>query len=250
MTKISWDAASKSFSSGISNAVLYVTGESGVAWNGVVSIQEKTSDLNTTGYYLEGRRFLLTQENEDFEFDLVVFTYPDEFDSCFGIDGVYDLQPVKSFNLSYITGTDDNREIHLIYNARLQFPEKEFKSLGDDVDPVNFSWSATTRGIPTYATSPSAHYIAYVSEMNPGVLEALLDLLHGTDTTDPSMPEVSEIIDLFADYALFLVTDNGDGTWTAVGPDNNIDVSNSTTFVINGPSVVPVDDGSYFLRDF
>lgn len=250
MTKLSWDSVNKSFNSGISNAVLYVTGESGAAWNGVVSIQEKTSDLNTTGHYLEGRRFNLTQDNEDFDFTIVAFTYPDEFDLCFGYDGMYDLQPFKSFNLSYISGTDENKEIHLIYNAKLQAKDNDWDTLGDSVDPTNFSWDATTRGIPTYATSPASHYVIYVSELNPGAYEALLDILHGTASSDPSMPSVLELIDLVAEFAVFVVVDNGDGTWTATGPDDAIDISDPNIFEIIGPSVVPIDRDSYFLRDF
>jgi hypothetical protein len=73
-------------------------------------------------------------------------------------------------------------------------------------------------------------------------MEAVLNVLYGTDTESPRLPTPAELLNLFIDNALLKITDNGDGTWTAEGPDSIISALNADEFKIDWPSVVVLDE--------
>lgn len=69
--------------------------------------------------------------------------------------------------------------------------------------------------------------------------------LYGTVSTDPYLPEPSEVIDIFLTYPVLIVTDNGDGTATITGPDEAVYMLDSITARIHWPSVRPVTMDKY-----
>lgn len=63
--------------------------------------------------------------------------------------------------------------------------------------------------------------------------------------TNPGLPALSELMSFVSEWVLIDVTDNGDGTWTATGPDPFVRLLDSTTFQIETPQAVYLDANTY-----
>jgi hypothetical protein len=74
--------------------------------------------------------------------------------------------------------------------------------------------------------------------------------LYGVEGVDPRLPSGVEVINLFDLLALFRIIDNGDGTWTAIGPDSWFETIDSTTVDITTPSIEFMDEESYQIRSW
>lgn len=59
------------------------------------------------------------------------------------------------------------------------------------------------------------------------------------------LPSLAELTDIVTNWRLFYITDNGDGTWTATGPDDLMSVDSSGYFEIQKISAIPVDEDTY-----
>lgn len=250
MTKISWDSASKRYNYGVDRGVLYVPGKNGVPWNGLISVEDKSKVDVNADYYLDGVRYNIDANNEEFEFEITAFTYPDEFDDCIGYSTSFDLQPKKTFGLAYRTSDGASGQIHLIYNATVTSDDISRKTLSRNNDALDFSWSASTKNVAVNTLAPTAHIIIDLASLYSGVQTVLFNQLYGTTSTNPTLPSISTLISLFAGYATLTVVDNGDGTWTATGPATNIVMVDATTFEIDSGALSWNDKTSYRLSDF
>jgi hypothetical protein len=68
----------------------------------------------------------------------------------------------------------------------------------------------------------------------------------GSTTSAPAkLPPMADIIALLNTWVLITITDNGDGTWTADGPDDLINMTGPTTFQIAGANAVMLDANTY-----
>jgi len=79
-------------------------------------------------------------------------------------------------------------------------------------------------------------------------LSDLEDVLYGSATTDPRIPLPAEILSIFEENSILQIIDNGDGTWTAIGPSSAIIMLDSITFQIDWPSAVFIDANSYSIH--
>src|SRR5215216_6404257 len=95
------------FETGVERGVLYPLDGPGVAWNGLISVDEKTS-RDVKSYYLDGIKFLDHAVPGAYSAKVEAFTYPEELDAILGtmewIPGVrvHD-QRMGMFHLSYRT---------------------------------------------------------------------------------------------------------------------------------------------------
>jgi len=263
MTTLVWDkTGTRFYQTGIDRGVFYPQGGSGVAWNGIVSVDEdSTTELKS--FYLDGVKYLDNLLPGDFSGKLKAITYPDEFDQVNGIaspaDGLlYYDQPFKSFNLSYRTrvgndldGTDYGYKIHLLYNIVANPDLYTFDTLKEQLQPIEFSWALT--GTPPVNPSakgyrPTVHISIDSNDTSPDILQAIEDILYGTDTTAPHFPSISEILGLFQSIGALIIVDNGDGTWQAIdASDNYITMLNSTTFQIDGADATYLNPTTYTI---
>jgi len=116
--------------------------------------------------------------------------------------------------------------------------------MSDSTDTSPFSWNISTVPIKMGDVS-SAHLIIDPRFAYPWVIQELEDLLYGSSGNNPYLPPPEEILDLFEDASILKITDHGDGTWTAEGPDEAIRMLDSTTFEITWPSAVYIDSTTY-----
>jgi hypothetical protein len=261
MTGLVWDNyGERYYEVGVDRGVLYVPGLDGVAWNGLIAVNESPSGGDAKPVYVDGVKYQNKSAPEEYEATIEAFTYPTEFLECEGIvaidnetKGLFAAQQKrKSFGFSYrsLVGNDDKGidfgyKIHIVYNALAAPSERENMSLTEEQEVGKFSWDITTKPIPVAGASRSSHIILDTRTTWPWVITAVEEILYGTEDTPPTLPTPEELIALFIDNALLKITDNGDGTWTAEGPDDVITMVNDTEFQISWPSANFVDVTSY-----
>lgn len=226
MTQLVWnDSGERFFEAGVDRGVLYQTDGFGVVWNGLTAVTEAPSGAEAIPYYLDGVKYLNIAGLEEFSGTIEAFTFPDEFSEYDGtvvIGGLNAHQQLrKSFGLSYrtklgndISGTDHAYKIHIVYNALATPSEKQYITLGQDLEPLNFSWSfTTTPEIPNSLTKvlPLAHISIDSTQTTPLQMRLIEDILYGVkgfskiygeyfyDFQDQiaRLPSLDEVFDIF-----------------------------------------------------
>lgn len=213
MTRIDWAGTGERFyEAGIDRGVLYVGTNPGVAWIGLVNVNQKQSGGESKPRYLDGIKIANRASPEEFEATIEAYTYPVEFERC---DGSAHLenglritqQRRKSFGMTYrsqvgndVSGLDAGYKIHILYNLTAEPSDRGYKTLADQNEPITFSWNVTSRPVPVSGFRPSAHYIIDSRDIPTDLLEAVENLLYGDSVTDPSLPTPGELIFLFDSY--------------------------------------------------
>ena len=237
--RISWDSQGY-YPEGISNGVLYVENFPGIPWNGLTSVTENADDTPTS-MYMDGQKYMNKVVPPPFSGSISAFTYPDEFEPCFGLASGLSAQQKTSFGFTY----RDNREIHLVYQATIAPSTDKYASVADNVDTLAFSWNFTTVPQDVDTARPTAHLVVALDYADPATISDFEAMLYGDDDNDPFLPDPGTVVDLFESHTTVRITDNGDGTWTASGPDTAVFLTDSTHIEINWPSAVFIDANTY-----
>jgi len=259
MPRLVWDASGeKVYESGVTNGVLYVEGHDGVAWNGLISVSEDPSGGEPKAYYMDGIKYLIKNSPEEFSATIEAFTYPDEWGACDGtavIDvGLYATQQTRSpFGLTYKTlvgndtdGVDHGYKLHFVYNASASPSSRSNQTLTDTPSPETFSWKIETKPVVVSGFKPTAHFFLDSRTTNAELLARIEDLVYGSNDNAAYLPSIDELRILFATYDVqMLIVDNGDGTWTASGPDEMVNFIDGDTFTITSTSSVYLDPDTY-----
>lgn len=259
MATLTWDeVGERIYHAGVDHGVLYLHDGTVAVWNGITNIEEGI-DSELKSFWLDGVKFLENLSPSDFSGKLTAFTYPDEFEQVNGIAVVssglsYYDQPAKSFNLSYrtkigndIDGTEYGYKIHILYNVIANPDAHAYSSLQEsDVSPVEFSWNLTGTPPKINRLRPTVHISIDSTTTPPEILKIVEDKLYGTDTSDPSLPPITEIGEYFGYRGALLIVDHGDGTWSAYDEsDTYINMIDGTTFQIDGADATYLDPETY-----
>lgn len=258
MTALLWDqVGDRTYQTGVDRGVLYLPGDTAVAWNGLTAIEEKVSrDVNS--YYLDGVKYLEHQLPGDFSGSLKAFTYPDEFDLVNGIENdgnglfVHDQKPM-SFGLSYrtllgddVSGTNRGYKIHLLYNLMAVPDGSSFGSVDDQAAPISFGWTLSGTPPATLGYRPTSHLSLDSTKMDSDLLAIFEDTLYGSAGTKPMLPSFPEVLALIQEWGSIVVTtDNGDGTWSASGHPSDVKMLDDTTFEITRANATYSDPDTY-----
>jgi len=263
MAKLVWDqSGEKIFEAGLDRGVLYFEDEPGVAWNGLVSLDE-VDLMGYAGYIYDGEKRGNIPIASGFAGELTAFTYPPEFAKAFGTetnDTIAGLhipnQPsVPNFGLSYRTFVGDDIDninlgykIHILYNLTAVESGPDYETLSDDIEPIEFKWSFTSRRERLDGYAPTGHVIIdsrYLSEVR---MERLEEILYGTETSDPWLPSLVTLYELIDNSFRVTIVDNGNGTWTASGPNDLVTMIDATTFEIESDGVTIIDPDTYTIE--
>lgn len=258
MTRISWSRpGGRLFETGVDRGVLFVENGVGVPWVGLTGVSEVPTEEEAIVRHQNAVKFYESNDNTDFKATISAYTYPNEFQACDGTAGIggglyVDRQDRKRFHMSYrtligneIDGAEHAYRLHLVYNALATPTPKNFVSLSGSVSPNIFTWNISTIPINVPGTTPSAHFVIDSREINKFALATFEEILYGTETTNARMPTIEEVMDLIGQWVTLIITDNGDGTFTAEGPDEVVNMVTDTEFFIDWPSAVYLDDDSY-----
>lgn len=237
-----WDSEPRLYEQGVSQGIFYPGNSAGVPWNGLTSVTE-TGDASEESQYIDGQKYRNKVPDLDFAGTIVAFTYPDEFLPYDGFNGAASGQARDLFGLSYRT----LHEIHLVYNVLVQPSSNAYSTVNDNATPIAFSWNFTTLPVDIPGGKSSAHLVVMTDYASQDAISNLEDIIYGSDTDDPRLPDPSEVLEIFESNTTVRITDNGDGTWTATGPDSAVSMTDSITFQINWPSAIFIDDTSYTI---
>lgn len=214
MAKITWDDTGKRFyETGVSNGVLYVQESGkypkGVAWNGLISVSENPSGAEATALYADNTKYLELRSNEDFGVTIQAYTYPDEFAVCDGSISVVkglniSQQSRKTFGLVYKTllgndtdGNDHGYKLHLIYGAMASTSQRQYSTVNNSPEVIQFSWEITTTPVAVEGYKPTSILTIDSSVADKQKLKKLEDMIFGTDSEEAKLPLPTEVIALF-----------------------------------------------------
>lgn len=258
MTALVWDRPDeRTYESGLDRGVLYFPDGGGVAWNGLISIEERTSKT-VTPVHFDGTKINDIVTYGDFSGVMKAYTYPEEFLRFDGVledeDGVFlTNQPHEKFHLSYRTGVGDGLEgldlgykIHLLYNLTAVPSQRVYNTLSLNSQPVDFQW--TLNGIPEEFSGyrPTSHVIIDSRKLDPHLMQDIEDILYGDESRSPMLPSLKSLTSFIRKWERIIIIDNNDGTWTAESPiDGYIVMIDETTFQINNANAVYLDIDTY-----
>jgi len=268
MTRLTWGQhSSRIFEAGIDRGVFYPQSGPGIAWNGLVSVKESVDDATQTLTYFDGDAVWNQITLGTFQATLSAITYPIEFEPYDGYSSHLAFgQPRKTFGFCYRTlvgdavdGLSKGYKLHLVYNALASPSEVHHVSITGDTTISAFGWDISTVPVNVDGVMPldgggvrpSAHIVIDSTVVNAGVMAAVEDLLYGnSEGGQPVMPTPRQLLDLFEPFALFRITDHGDGTFTASGPDDAVFMTSATEFQMSWPSIVMISDDTYVASSF
>ena len=182
MAKMTWDAVGERFyRTGVEQVALFVWDPSlnsgaggygtGVAWNGVTSIEENPDGGDANDFYADNIKYLSLRAVED-----------------------YDTE-----------GVDHGYELHIVYNATASPSSKNYETINDSPEPAELSWDIETTPIAVTGHKPTSHIV--ISSLaftgaNASKLTAINDYIYGTagtaDENQPHLPSPAKLLELIA----------------------------------------------------
>lgn len=220
MSKLVWDKTGERFyETGVDHGVLYPIQTSGqytkgVAWNGLSAVTESPSGAEASPIYADNIKYLNLMSAEDFGGTIEAYTAPDEFAECDGsvevAPGVFaGQQSRKIFGLSYRTilgndldSNDYGYKLHLVYGCLASVSEKGYTSVNDSPEPIALSWEFSTTPVEITKTiegkklKPTAILTLDSTKVDMEKMEALEEILYGSEETEPRLPLPDEVITL------------------------------------------------------
>lgn len=223
MAKLAWDmVGERVYETGVDHGVLYSPNaqgiyDSGVAWNGLVTVTESPSGAEATPMYADNIKYLNLISAEDFGATIEAFTYPNAFAKFDGsaspVAGItVGQQTRRPFGLSYrtrvgndVAGSDFGYKLHLVYNALAAPTEKAYSTINDSPEAITFSWEVTTTPVEVPGFKPAAQMVIDSTQVPAAKMLELENLLYGTAGVDPKLPTPTEILALFAGSTIEVV---------------------------------------------
>lgn len=242
MFQVVWEAGEYGY--GTDRGVLYLDGFGGIAWNGLVSVTDSQNG-STNVIHRDGVAYGFDQQDGVPTVIVEAFTYPREFEDFCGDSAILTGQPRRPFGLSWREMQNEGYRIHIVYNAIAEPIQVKHQTIGTLPDPVDFAWKLSSVPKIFPGGKPTAHFIIDSNLTLPNAVDQLEDILYGTPLSPPRLPDVEEIMDILEGSAILKITNHGDGTWSAEGPDSVVYFIDETTFEINWPSVVYITDDLY-----
>jgi hypothetical protein len=202
MSKLVWDEAGKRlYETGTKNGVLYVQDSTGaypegVAWNGLTGFSESPDGGDATEIWADDMKYLSIRAREDFGGTITAYTFPDEWMAC---DGSAELMPGlsigqqsrKPFGLSYVTTVGNDTEfedygykIHLIYGATASPSSKDYQTINDSPEAIEFSWDIDTIPVNVTSHKPTAHVVIDSTKCTKAQMDAIEAVLYGQNASE------------------------------------------------------------------
>jgi hypothetical protein len=240
MTRLVWDkTGSRHYEAGVDRGVFYPLNGPGKAWNGLVSVEESPSEADDRPRFLDGIRIGNRRRRGEFSATIEAFTDPTTSGS-----GMVTPLNRTHFSMSYRVMNDEGYKIHLVYNALASPSDKNY--VYNETDP--FSWSITTRGVMIESGTIVSHLVIDSTQAYPETMAALEDVLYGSSANEPQLPSPDDVLEIFEENSILRIIDNGDGTWTAIGPDDVISMLDPTTFQIDYSTAVYINEDTYTIH--
>ena len=171
--------------------------DKGVVWNGLTGVTESPDGAEETALYADDIKYLSLRSAEELNYTITAYTYPDEWMQCDGtaalgdIPGVYvGQQKRRMFGFCYTTtvgsdteGNDAGEKLHIIYSSTASPSERDYQTINDSPEAVEFSWECNTTPIDMPNLKKSAIITIDTTKLTSRGkqnYEALKAILYGT----------------------------------------------------------------------
>lgn len=258
--RISWDETlDKVYESGLDRGVFYDQNRRGVPWNGLVSVNE-SKKASVSSVYFDGDKVNDAYASGASSATLKAYTYPDEFLPYNGVleSGdtglfLFDQPPAGRFHLSYRTtktrGDGSNGYlIHIWYNLTAVMKDVDRSTLTSSGDAIAFEWEISSIPMRSGSFAPTGHVVLDSTKMNPYLLDDLENFLYGSDTDECVLPDLPTLNAYINRWRRMIITDNGDGTWTADAHFDTDIVITGDTFTINNANATYLDADTFEIQ--
>lgn len=215
---LTWDKTGEHiYETGVDHGVLYPYDETtgsgdtlkhyakGIAWNGLTSVQETPSGAESNPLYADNIKYLDLRSAEEFGATIEAYTYPDEFAVLDGsaelASGVMIGQQTRGmFGFCYRTriGNDTDGDahgykLHLVYGATASPSERQYETVNDNPDAIQFSWEISTIPVAVAKYRPTSIVTIDSTKANATDLAALEQILYGDGTSQGRLPLPDEV---------------------------------------------------------
>lgn len=217
MAKLVWDqVGERYYETGTKKGVLYPNSSGsyplGIAWNGLTGFSESPDGGEATDIWADDIKYLSIRSRENFKATITAYTYPDEWAECDGsavpATGItLGQQGRKGFGFSCVTtiGNDTEFEdhgykIHLVYGATASPSSKDYKTINDSPEAIEFSWEIDTTPVNVTNYKPTAHIeidsTKFTTSSAKTYLTTLEGILYGTSSSSARLPFPDEVISI------------------------------------------------------
>jgi hypothetical protein len=213
MTRIAWSQpGTRLFEAGVDRAVLYIGDAAGIPWTGLISVNDSRAGGEPKPRFLDGIQISNHAGPERFEGSIEAYTFPPEFQVCDGSVSYQNglrarKQRRRAFSMCYrtkigndLSGIDHAYRLHILYNLRAQPTDRGYQTLGEDIEPMTFTWDVTARPEVVDGLLPTAYFEIDSRETPAELLTTLENILYGDATQDASLPTAGELLFLFDSF--------------------------------------------------
>lgn len=197
------------YKAGVDRGVFFDRYGRGVPWIGLTSVEESSSGGNPISYFLEGEKYAIVSEFEDFEATIKAYNTPAQFLESDGYGqlspGLFlGQQPRHKFSFSYrtligndIDGLNHAYQIHLIYNAVAAPSNMTYGTITSSTEPAIGSWKISTIPNRFPGRKSSAHIFIDSRYADPLKLDMFETLLYGSPGIESELPTPTDVISIF-----------------------------------------------------
>jgi hypothetical protein len=119
-----------------------------------------------------------------------------------------------------------------------------------DVEPLEFEWKLTAIPEDLANYRPTAHVIIDSRKIDPNLLKDIEDILYGNEASAARLPPLQGLGSFIRKWNRLIITDHGDGTWTADTEDEDtttLTMIDDTSFQIVSDTAIYFDTDSYAI---
>jgi hypothetical protein len=231
MSAIVWDeVGSRTYESGLDRGVIYLSDGSAIPWNGLVDVDEDVN-ANSSSVFYDGRQISELVTLGAYKGKIKAISYPEVVSELEGMGMItpgmlLSQQRPKVFALSYRTlvgndlDGDAGYKIHVLYNVTMVSGGKSWTTITDDSEMVEFQWDISACADEVDGFAPTSSIALDSRLIDPALMEDIETRLWGSESTDPDLIPLADFVNyLYFEYK-WKVVDNGDGTFTAITPDD------------------------------
>lgn len=263
--KLTWDViGEKYYETGNKNAVLYPqasngTYPQGIAWSGITGFTESPEGADANDLWADDIKYLSIRSTETYGFSVTAYQFPDEFAECDGtaipVAGVsLGQQSRKAFGLVIKTSVgndidfnDHAYKLHLIYGATASPSSRDYSTINDSPEAVEFSWDCETTPVVVSGFKPVSCITIDSRTANPNALETLEQKLFGVDGII-SYGSTAEDVYVSPAAAHFYERSGTEGSYTYTLSDDATYDDSKTYYVGSGNTYTPAT-GSILYRN-
>lgn len=205
MARLHWNQEThKKYEVGVDRGVFYPKVGLAEPWNGLISVAESSISEGVSSYYLDGVKYYDDVPKTLPKMTITAMVAPSGLQEALGNESVIPgfiltKQKKKEFGFSYRTqlGNGLGYKIHLLYNAIATSSNQKSSTLTDTNNLESQSWVLNTTPITYPGIGFISHIVFDSTKMIPEQLDFLEAIIYGDDKSNPRLPTIFELANLF-----------------------------------------------------